>query len=92
MGQWYLQNFVRHQYQLTDSFNHLLRAEPSRSALFEKWNNFSGKTFKTTGRLEGCSIPNALNLKILEGKIHNCTLLLNFPALFSLYRTYAMIF
>ena len=33
----------------------------------------------------GGSIPNALNLENFEGKNRNCTLLLNFLALFSLY-------
>lgn len=34
--------------------------------------------------LGGCSSPNALNFENLEGKIDNCALLLNAPALFSL--------
>ena len=42
---------------------------PARNALFEKYINlFSVKTFKTTGHLRGCSIPNALNLENLEKK------------------------
>ena len=42
-------------------FNHLLRAVPARSALFEKRNVFfSTKNSKNTCRLGGCSILNAL--------------------------------
>ena len=64
-------------------FSYLLRAVPAHSALFEKWNNlFSRKTFKTTCRLGGCSIPNDLNLENLEGKSHNWAHCQNFPAFF----------
>ena len=65
-------------------FNHLLRAVPARSALFEKRNA------KNTCRLGRFSVLNVLNLKKGAVKIHNCALLLDFLALF-LYRTYALI-
>ena len=50
-------------------FNHLLRAVPSRSALFERQNDFfSTKTSKNTGRLGGCSVLNALIFQKSRGK------------------------
>ena len=50
-------------------FNHLLPAVPSRSALFERQNDFfSTKTSKNTGRLGGWSVLNALNLPKSMGK------------------------
>ena len=64
-------------------FSHLLGAVPARSAHFDKYNNlFSVKTFKTTCRLGGCSIPNALNLKELGVKTHDCALLSDFLPFF----------
>ena len=59
-GNWYARAF----------FSHLLRAVSASSALFEKYIAvFSVKTFKTTYRLGGCSIPNALDFQKLGGKI-----------------------
>ena len=65
------------------SFCHLLRAVPTDTTLFDKWNNlFTVKIFKTTCRLGGCRIPDALYLENLEGEIYNCALLLNSLAFF----------
>ena len=83
------------KYVIRAYFNHLLRAVPACSALFEKWNAFfSTKNSRNTCRLGGgdCSILNYLNLEKLGVKTHNCTLLLDFLALFWLYRTHALIF
>ena len=66
------------------SFNNLLCMVTACSALFEKRTNLSsGKTFKNTGHLSDCSIPNAKKIlkkkmKNLEEKIHDCTLFLSF--------------
>ena len=65
------------------SFSHLLRAVSTGTTLFDKWNNlFTVKIFKTTCRLGGCRIPDALYLENLEGEIYNCALLLNSLAFF----------
>ena len=73
-------------------FYHLLHVVPARSALFEKWNAlFSPKTSKTTCRLRGCSVLNALNLEKWGLKIHNCALLLDFLALFWLLLLFSRI-
>ena len=74
-------------------FKQLLRAVPAHSALFEIWNVFfSTKNFKNTFCLRGCSALNALNLEKWGVKIYKCVLLLDFLALFWLYRTHALIF
>ena len=53
---------------------------------------FFVKSFKTASCLRGGSILNALNLEKHWLRIQNCALLLNFLALFLLYRTHAPIF
>ena len=74
-------------------FNHLLRAVAARNALFAKRNTFFyTKNSKNTCRLGESSILNALNLEKWGVKTHSCALLLDFLALFWLYRTHAIIF
>ena len=74
-------------------FNHLLRAVPARSALFEKQNAlFFTKNSKNICHLGGCNVPNALNLEKCGAKLHNCALLLDFFTFYWLNRTHALIF
>ena len=47
---------------------------------------------KKTCRLGGCSVLNAINLEKRRVKIHKYVLLLDFLALFWLYRTHVLIF
>ena len=64
-------------------FCHLLRAVPARHIFFMKCNTlYYVKTFKTTCYLGVLNIQNVLNLENLVVKNHNCTLLLDFVALF----------
>ena len=70
-----------------------MRLVPARDAFFEIKNTlFSVETLKSTSCLEGCSIPNVLNLEKLGVKIVNCSLLLGFIALFLLYCVHALFY
>ena len=64
----------------------------AHNALLQKLNTIiCTKNSKNTGCLGGCSILNALNLEKWGVKIPNCALLMDFFALFWLYRMHALI-
>ena len=73
--------------------SHLLRAVSTRSTLFEKYISvFSVKTLKTTYCLGNCSIPNALDMQKVGGKIIIVPFSWTLLPFFSLYHMHALIF